>query len=309
MKYPDFLSLLTESGRRYHLVGNEDFGVVCALDLEGRLFTVLAGEVLSRVNAEAIRSTSTRHKYQNPGGDVLWPAPEGTCLGYEYATGAWRVPPSVTGARYLVVGRGPNSARIEAEIDLINNQGLGIPCLFRREIKLEGVSSTLVVLESITYLGAKTLGRGEFLLAPWSLCQFDSGPEAEVVFPHVPQAVRDLYDPSESQRTVHGDHCHTKTDGAQRYQIALGAAVDYIEYRHPSRRLAVHRTAAPITEGKYVDIADAPPQMKPAADGVRFSVYSDPIGFMEIEAAGGCGETLMPGDRLAVEIRTRFRTL
>jgi hypothetical protein len=121
--------------------------------------------------------------------------------------------------------------------------------------------------------------------------------------------MRDLYEPSNIQRQVKDGLCHSKTDGAQRYQIALAKAVDYIEYRYPSRHLAVHRTAAPLAHGKYIDIADAPPQTVPSSEGVRFSVYSDKSGFMEIEAVGGCGETLRPNERLTVEIRTQFRRL
>jgi len=306
MKLDELLSLLDRSHRRHHFAGTDAFGVVCGLDLEGRLFTVVGGEVVSRVHPDAIRNFSTRHKYQNPGGDVLWPAPEGTRFGYEYATGAWRVPPSITGARYLVVENHPSFCAIEAEIDLINSAGKGLPCLFKREIRLEP-DATLAVVESITYLGAASFGKGEFLLAPWSLCQFDSGAGAEVVFPKLPDSVRDLYDPSDAQRRVEGALCRTKTDGAQRYQIALAAGVDFIEYRYPARQLTVRRTASLPKGGAFIDIADAPPNAEPSKEGVRFSVYSDLSGFMEIEAVGGCGDTLRPQDRLSVEIRTQFK--
>ena len=42
-------------------------GVIVALDLEGRWFAVLDGEVLNRVNPEAIAGQSTRERYLNPG--------------------------------------------------------------------------------------------------------------------------------------------------------------------------------------------------------------------------------------------------
>lgn len=32
----------------------------------------------------------------------LWPAPEGTSLGYSYATGSWRVPAGIRHARFRV---------------------------------------------------------------------------------------------------------------------------------------------------------------------------------------------------------------
>lgn len=307
MTLSDLTALLQSSCRRFHHIGDDRFGVIAGLDLEGRLFTVLDGEVVSRVNAEAIRGQSTRHKYQNPGGDVLWPAPEGTMFGYEYTTGSWRVPPSITGARYVVAASTASSAVIEAEIDLINNKGIGMPCLFQRKIELDsGDVRAMHVEESITYLGTRTLKRGEFLIAPWSLSQFDSGPGAEVIFPHVPGSVRDLYDASDGQRTIQDGLCRTKTDMTQRYQIAISEAVDHIEYRDPARGRIVHRTAARMASGSYIDIADAPPDTAPSDCGVRFSVYSDMSGFMEIEAAGGCMDELKTGDRSSVRISTHF---
>ncbi len=87
-----------------------DAGVIAALDMEGRWFAVLDGEVLNRVNPDAIAGQSTREQYLNPGGDGLWPAPEGTTLGYQYSTGAWRVPPGLCAARYLVTQATARSA-------------------------------------------------------------------------------------------------------------------------------------------------------------------------------------------------------
>ena len=101
------------AGRRYHIVGDERDGVIMALDVEGRIFAFKDGVVLNRVNEEAIAGISTRDNYINPGGDGFWPAPEGSCLGYEYPTGNWRVPPSLTNARYLVKKSTQNTALAE----------------------------------------------------------------------------------------------------------------------------------------------------------------------------------------------------
>ena len=91
----ELIELLDKAYRRWHLIGNMENGVIAALDLEGRLFTMVNGQVINRVLPSAIEKRSNKHAYQNPGGDALWPAPEGTTLGYEYHTGSWRVPPSV----------------------------------------------------------------------------------------------------------------------------------------------------------------------------------------------------------------------
>ena len=94
----ELLTLFADAKKRCHLIGTPAAGVIAGLDQEGRLYAVLNGDVLNRVNAPAILGTSSREAYLNPGGDGLWPAPEGTTLGYEYSTGAWAVPPSVAHA-------------------------------------------------------------------------------------------------------------------------------------------------------------------------------------------------------------------
>jgi hypothetical protein len=182
MKSTQVLNAFRKAGKCVHLVGDLRAGVIVALDLEGRLFTVLDGDVLNRVNLDAIAGESTQKQYLNPGGDGLWPAPEGTSLGYQYSAGAWRVTPGLRAARYLVIKATKRSAEIVAEVDLINAQGRGIPTLFKRQITVTPGrrSVTVRVVESITYIGRTPLRRTDCLLAPWTLCQFDSGPGCEV---------------------------------------------------------------------------------------------------------------------------------
>ena len=310
MKCERLLDLFEEGRKRYHIVGDDVAGVVAGLDLEGRLYAVLDRQVLNRVNPDALLGTSTRDAYLNPGGDGLWPAPEGSCLGYEYATGSWRVPPGLSGARYWLREAGPGAASIRAEVDLINSRGLGVPVAFERQIRVRHADEALrvSVTECIEYLGARPLARAECLLAPWSLAQFDSGPGCEVVFPAVPAAeVWDLYEPSDAQRGIAGELWRTRTDASQRYQIGLSPQVPWLEYRAPDRSLRVRRTADALPEGlTYIDITDRAPAAAPADRGIRFSVYSDTTGFMEIEAAGGCPAEIRPGQVLAVTIHTTY---
>lgn len=311
MNGEELLTLFERTRRRCHLVGTPENGVVAGLDLEGRLFTLFGGRVVNRLNPQALLEQTTRAGYLNPGGDGLWPAPEGTALGYEYATGAWRVPPGLTGARYRVTEAAENRARIEAEVDLVNASGRGIPTLFSRDIAVaaepEGLRVTVV--EAIRYLGVETLPRDTCLLAPWTLCQFDCGPGGEVVFPATsPDDVWDLYDPSGDCRTVRDGLVRTRTDGTRRYQIGIGPAVPWIRLHLPAAQLVVERRAAPLAPPlDYIDIADAPVETRPSARRTRYSVYSDANGFMEIEAAGGAPAALAPGDELAVEVTTLYR--
>ncbi len=43
----------------------------------------------------------------------------------------------LTSARYLVVESTDLSASVIAEVDLVNNQGIGIPAIFTRRIRIE----------------------------------------------------------------------------------------------------------------------------------------------------------------------------
>ncbi len=311
MKATQFLKALAKAGRRAHLVGDVAAGVIVALDVEGRWFAVLDGEVLNRVNPDAICGQSTRQRYLNPGGDGLWPAPEGTTLGYQYATGAWRVTPGLCAARYLVTEATATRVSIAAEVDLVNNRGLGVPTIFQRQIAVAPGrrSITVRVVESITYLGRAPLRRADCLLAPWTLCQFDCGPGCEVVFPCAQKAsVWDLYDdPSDGQRAWSGPLCRTRTDGSQRYQIAIDAKTPWIEFRDPRRGLVVRRKAGPLpADQSYIDIRDASPDVSPGKKGVRYSVYCDTANFMEVEAVGGCPAIIRPTTEIGVTVSTRF---
>ena len=303
----ELIELFRQAGKRCLAIGDATNGVIVGLDLEGRLYTVMDGTVMNRVNPVAVNGISTRAGYLNPGGDGLWPAPEGTCAGYQYSTGGWRVSPGLTGARFLVTEQHANHARIEAEIDLVNAVGIGIPTLFGRDVTVSATAETLTVkvIETIRYLGAKSL-RG-CLLAPWSLCQFDCGPGCEVVFPADNAVVWDLYDPSENCRYVKDGLIHTRTDGSQRYQIGIGKNTPWIELRKPQDNLIVRRSALSLTPGQdYIDIVDAAPTIAPQSRDTRYSVYSDMNGFMEIEAVGGDPDKIEPGMELSVEIITKF---
>ncbi len=305
------IDLMQQSHRRVHIVGTKENGILAALDLEGRLFAVVNDRVINRVVPSAILNRSNKTSYLNPGGDALWPAPEGTCFGYEYCTGTWRVPPSVTGAVWEVVSYSPESAFIKAEIDLVNNLQQGIPCEFERHIKISHEGNSLIqnVTEIIRYIGNKSYQKGEFLLAPWSLCQFDSGKMGQVTMP-IPHAedIWDYYSKSESQRNLDGDLLVVNTYTQNRFQLGLSSNVPWIEYNFGGQ-VTARRYAGDLPGGQfYIDIADVPPEQLPSERGVKYSIYCDPSGFMEIEACGGCTENLEPGTELSVNIITEYST-
>ena len=304
----DVISLFRESGRRTVFIGNEKAGCIVALDQEGRLFYVHNGEVISRVNDAAIKGITNRSGYLNPGGDGLWPAPEGTCFGYEYATGNWRVPPSLTNARFIVLEQSENSVTIEAEIDLANASMKAVPSIFRRTISVAEENGMTVITqkEVIEYIGAETLNKNEVCLAPWSLCQFDT-PKGTYAKFQAGLPIRDFYGESAAFREEENGIYKMYNTEQQRWQVALNKDYQWIELILPAKNLKLRRTAEALPAGQnYIDIADAPVDCKPDGDPVRFSIYSDPSGFMEIEAAGGCVYPLTPGTILEVGIRTEI---
>jgi len=279
------------------------------LNLEGRIFTVLNDRVLNRVVPSAIMNRSNKNAYLNPGGDALWPAPEGTCLGYEYSTGIWRVPPAITGAVWEIVQKSENKTVIRAEIDLVNNGQIGIPCEFERQIELKLYENSMVqnITEIIRYIGTKILEKGEFSLAPWSLCQFNSGQECKVIMP-LPKTtdIWDMYDSSLSKRNISGNKCIVNTETDFRFQLGLGEKVPWIEYRK-NNDFNVTRFCGSLPHGQnYIDISDISPDQNPSDKGVKLSIYCDPSGFMEIEACGGCPDILTPGTELSVNVTTEY---
>jgi hypothetical protein len=305
----ELLDLLSQAQRRAHIIGTPYNGIIAALDLEGRLFAILNGRVLNKVVPSSIINRSNKTSYLNPGGDVLWPAPEGTCFGYEYGTGNWRVPPAITGAVWEVVSHKDDEAVIRAEIDLVNNSQVGIPCEFERHIKIQYRDNTLIqnVTEVIRYIGKKPFLNGEFLLAPWSLCQFDSGAGGKVIMPPPSEEdIWDMYSSSLSRHEISEDKFIVNTETDFRFQLGLSENVPWIEYISDNDFRAKRYSCNLPSGQRYIDIADLPPEQYPSDDGVKLSIYCDPSGFMEIEACGGCPDTLVQGAELSVDITTEY---
>ncbi len=312
----ELIRVFAQAKRRTCVVGTEKNGVIVALDMEGRLFTVVDGRVLSKVNPEAILARSTKEQFQNPGGDALWPAPEGTRFGYEYATGSWRVPPSVTGAVWTVVSEGENECVVRAEIDLVNNLQVGIPCEFERHIRIErGVSGGSEgnilrqrVGEMLRYIGKRTLIGSEFSLSPWSLCQFASSERGVVTMPPPPgkDDIWDMYAPSDDRRGIKDGVYTVRVKTPERFQLAMSGNVPWIRYQNESGYTVTRYTEALPPGQRHIDIADAPPDRSSGDKGVSLSVYCDPSGFVELEACGGCTETLENGTELTVNVITEF---
>jgi hypothetical protein len=98
-----------------------------------------------------------------------------------------------------------------------------------------------------------------------------------------------------------------RTDGSRRFQVAIAEDVPWIELRDPGRDLSVRRIAGELPAGlHYIDIVDAPPDHPPRPRGIKYSVYSDTSGLMEIEAAGGCPAVFRQGTLLPLAVTTLY---
>ena len=233
MRLEAFLDLCRRCGRRPAVIQAGDSAVAATCGMEGRLFHARGGELVSLFRPEAAEKiSSAKNGYFNPGGDGLWPAPEGTTSGYEYATGAWRVPSGVVGAQYEIAEQGADHFAITAEIDLINNRQLGLPCRFTRRARVRETSDGTTVIEqfdAIEYLGGRVLRHGEFLLAPWSLSQFAVNARSQARFGDPGAPVRDLYMPSGKLLSRDGDTMIMKHDRDNRIQLALPEKSSFVE--------------------------------------------------------------------------------
>lgn len=306
MRTEELLRLFRQAPKRAILVGTPDHGAVIGLDLEARIYYSHHGEIVSRVNPEAIAGFCGQAGYLNPGGDGLWAAPEGSCFGYCYDTAIWRVPPGLIACRFLVESTGENQATVSGDVDLVNASGVGFPLRFRREVTVTGSGNRteLCVVEGIEYLGTQTRTPREFRLAPWSLSQFDGEPGATVIFPNA-APVRDLYTPGRELLTADGELRRLSAWANRRYQIAIGPEAEWIKLTLPSRHLIVRRQSAALPAGmRYTDIADSDPRKPPQDFATRYSVYTDSSGFLEVEASGGSHPELAPGEKLELTITT-----
>lgn len=305
MNIEQLVEICSRNGRRPQVISCGDAAVVATPGLEGRLFYAYKGEVVSLFRPESAEKISTsKTGYLNPGGDGFWPAPEGTKFGYEYSTGSWRVPAAIISAQYDLVSLQSDSLEIAAEIDLINNQQLGIPCRFIRKVQVREADNSAIIeqFDAIEYMGCCELAAGTFSIAPWSLSQFTVDKNSIARFGDPGEKVRDLYQPSGDLLASDGKVVTMKHDDKNRIQLALPEKSAFVELIMPEKNLQITRTSAPLADGLHpVDIADYPPDADPETP-VRYSIYNDPSGFMELETVGGSPDELTPGAILGVNM-------
>jgi len=117
----------------------------------------------------------------------------------------------------------------------------------------------------------------------------------------------DIYADSEKQRNVEGELYVIETETPERFQLGLSEHIPWIEYQHEDG-YSVKRYVQPLSNGqKHIDISDISPDIPPSDRKTSLSIYCNPSGFVEIEACGGCTETLVTGTELVMDVVTEFK--
>lgn len=268
--------------------------------LGGRIFCQLNGELVHRLDLEALRHPSPT-EYDNLGGNSLWPAPEGGPFAFNYLpeSDVWTVQDGIAKAAPRVVREDEACVRVEKRIVLTNRRGTRLDLNYRRLVWARTLHpiAGLLDLEGLTYdtLDAfEPLGDYDaesVLLAPWSLEQFP-GAEGILAFGQVPEngaALNcDFYGDPGERIVWRPDHFVFRLGGKERHQI--GVRVDHdprcIGALDVARSLLFVRKARP-QQGTYFNIADNEQTDGPFSTADLYSIFNGgELGFFELETIG-----------------------
>ncbi|MFH0965880.1 MAG: DUF6786 family protein [Planctomycetota bacterium] len=334
MRSQSFLDLARRAGFLPILLGDPDAGIVILPDAEGRIFTLLADEVASRV-VEPNFHARPPNTSLSLGGDVLWIAPEGTPFGFFYADGSWAIPSPLCALRFEIASRSDRSASlVSPPLFLSNNSGVGVRVRLRRDVTL------LPACGCVSYETVETVeildppSAGPLRLVPWTLSQYPTAPDSSVSF-NLPRASRrsspapllpcsssplpgasfkHVYDSPRSDLRLSPAPARLATTGKRKFQLIFPPGVDSLTLQTP--RLSVSRTflsasvlsaGAPLPSSP-VDISDEPPGAPGPFDfPSRMSVFTSDEGFLELEAVGVSPLDFPPSALLTLRTHTTSR--
>ena len=306
MRMEAFVERAGAAGFEPVVLGDEERGVVVLASGEGRVFTVLDGTVVSRVVEDSLEAPPTGQGV-SVGGDVLWIGPEGTCCGYFYPEGDWRIPAALCGTRYRVGEVARDMLRMQTgELDFKNGEGRHVEVSLGREIRIVDIEDGVgyETTETVEILGQEMFARDDVRLVPWTLSQYDAT-DASVVTYDAPADDRwtDVYSPAGGALWSDGERATLKVDGRRRFQVILAPPADTIALHRDD--LVVSRTFLSACDGDAIDIRDVDPRHpQEGLFPARMSIFNSDEGFLELEAAGTCPETLAPGTTLTMCVRT-----
>lgn len=281
--------------------------IVVVPDMEGRIFTAVDGEIISRVVEEEVRRRPLPGEPVGGGGDVLWVAPEGTRYGYFYAAGDWHIPAALCALRYDVKNRSDRGVTLSKPISVTTNTGQRLEMTIEREIRLVSAESASVIYESDERLivrGAQTCTWEDVRLVPWTLAQYPTTPQSTVTFDLAGGARwKEVYQPVGDALIQEGNRVTLRTDGHYKYQIIMTPDVNSITMHKPP--YTITRSFVSASEGQPADITDIEPGESYAADfPSRTSVYNSDTDFLELEVCGNSPAAVGPGTYITLLVRT-----
>jgi len=269
---------------------NGDGEIILADQLQGRIFAVMDGEILHRLDIPLAEHPTD--SFNNVGGNSLWPAPEGGAFAFNYPSdgGPWRVQDGINKAVSAVH---PETCGMSRKITLENRKGISAEMTHSREItfpacgfgKKYGVKS-LVYASTDSLELTNPLPAEDFLVSAWSLEQFDLTPRA-VAFGTMTGAMNtDFYGNPGPFLTQKGGSFRFDFKAPEKLQIGIPEQTNpgMIGAYVPERDLLIVRRIVRTDAGKRINFADneQPDGVYSAADA--YSVfYGAEMNFFELE--------------------------
>lgn len=293
---PEILSIASGAGT-----------VMVSNRFQGRIFVAVAGRLLHRFDAE-LAAAPDPEKFNNLGGNSLWPAPEGGNFAFNYPpAGEWRVLPAINCVPTGTLLEEPGRIVVSKEIELENRRGKHFRVLFRREVSAiasDDVGWTLP--PELSWCGYHSIDElipepgiplDAAVLAAWSLEQFP-GAENIIAFGRCAGSAAgcindDFYGDPSTRISCSGRVFRFELGGEKRLQIGVSAACapEFIGSLDRGRGVLSMRFTPSRTDGRYINIADndQPRGVYSAAD--MFSIFNgaSETDFHELETIAPMG--------------------
>lgn len=273
--------------------------------LGGRIFCQMDGELIHRLDVDALRHPSDT-EYDNLGGNSLWPAPEGGPFAFNYPPQSerWYVQDGIAKSIPQITFSGRNGACVDKRIILLNRKGVQVDLNYRRVISsqysvpgLAGYELKWVCYHTEDIFAPNgNYSEQKVLLAPWSLEQFP-GADGIVAFAgvdHTGDIVNsDFYgDPSDRiTGASYGFVYRLGGEGRQQIGIKIGSRPRMIGALDARRSLLLLRKTRQ-EPGLYFNIADNEQVAGPFSAADLFSIFNGgDLNFFELETIGAMNTT------------------
>ncbi|MCL5104006.1 MAG: hypothetical protein M1133_07825 [Armatimonadetes bacterium] len=306
-KYRELLSL--KHGKLMELETDSCSVAICP-DLGGRVFAEVCGYPVHRLDLDIVAHPNK--PFNNFGGLIFWPAPEGGRFGFNYTGDKWYVQPAINDQPFEIV----DSGSIKKHATLTNRAGTKIETLMTRRVSLSSLPDVLAsydlrgwlsytVSDAIEVANRISLDAG--LIAAWTLEQFDAT-ENTIAFCGVErpeEAINFDYYEHPGDRITYFERGFTyNTDGRCPGQIGIkkSAGAAFIGFYDRTRLLVCIRQIVSPLEGMYFNIADneQPDGLFSASDVYSIFNSGPDLQTFELETVGGANidDGLLLGSKL-----------